>query len=263
MNWDGWMATWRLHAATGFFRHRLKRAVEIAEEGARGRKLFCALSGGKDGVALAGVLVSAGLREIQCVHCHTPLNTPGMEETAIACAERLELELEIIEPDRDAFEILDSLPKDISIFDERNNLELRKAIASGNMLVAYQYERGFAGAFSGMRAEESHGRAMNRALRGHTYQLKIDGSWMCCPIADWSARDVFAWLVHRDLPIHPHYRLLLERFGVSPESPGSRVDCVITTDGISGRGATAHLRSLYPALWRKITDIRPELGRET
>lgn len=263
MTWESHLATWRLHAQTGFFRHRVRRAVEIAEEGAKGRKLFAALSGGKDGVAMAGVLVSAGLREMPFVHAHTPLNTPGMEETALACAEKLDLELDIVEPEIDVWDLLRSLPADISILDERNHLPLRNAIASGNMLVAHQYEHGYDGAMSGMRAEESHGRAMNRALRGHTYQLKIDGSWMCCPIADWSARDVFAWLVHRDLPIHPHYRLLYERFGVSPESRSARVDCMITTDSIAARGAIAQLRSLYPALWGRITSIRPELNRDT
>lgn len=264
MNWDSWLRTWEAHSKTERYRRKLRAAVDIAQQGAEYGRLFGALSGGKDGVAMAGVLCAAGLREqIPLVHCHTDLNTPGMEQCALETAERLDMDLEIIEPESDVWQMLATLPREIPIWDERNHLQLRRAIASGNMLVAHLYAHSYVGSFSGMRSEESRGRLWNRKMRGPLYQLKSDETWMCLPIVDWSARDVFACLVSMGLPIHPHYRLMSERFGVEPESPGSRVDCMLPEERVTSWPIAAQLAQLYPDLWRRIVAIRPELRQQT
>ena len=95
------------------------------------------------------------------------------------------------------------------------------------------------------------------------YKEMIDETWMVLPIVDWTARDVFALAVARGLPISEHYRKLLEKFLISPESPASRVDCVLTEDKIVARGAMVHLRVLYPNLWSRLVSLRPELMKET
>lgn len=51
----------------------------------------------------------------------------------------------------------------------------------------------------GLRAEESRGRAMSAYTRGELYRGK-DRTWRCCPIAHWSAEDVWAYIASRDLP---------------------------------------------------------------
>jgi len=51
----------------------------------------------------------------------------------------------------------------------------------------------------GLRAEESHARRMNVATHGRDYTRK-DGLRVVLPIANWSGRDVWAYLVSRDLP---------------------------------------------------------------
>lgn len=259
MNWDSWLATWAVHAQTSAFRRRVDAALDVARQAPEWGRFYGALSGGKDGVALAGVVARAGI-DVRWCHAHTELNTPGMLDTAMACAEKLDLDLDITEPDVDVFTFLTTLPRDASILDERLHLAMRKTIACGNLLVAYQYEQGFDGAYSGMRSEESRGRLWNRKMRGPLYQLKSDQSWMCLPIVDWSARDVFAAAVDWDLPIHPHYRLALERFGIEPESPQSRVDSMIPEDRVTRLPAGMQCRILYPDLWRKILLARPELG---
>lgn len=265
--WESFEMKWRVHAQTARFKRRLHHATEVARDGAKLGRMFAGMSGGKDSAALAAVLCAAGLREtIPLVYCHSDLNTPGMEETALAIAEKLDMDLDIVEPDfpvgtRDVWQFLRELPREISIFDERNHLRLRKACASGNMLVAYQYDRGFSGAFSGMRAEESRGRLMNRKVRGDTYQIKKDGAWMCHPLADWDGLDVWAMIASCGLPSCAHYRTLLERYHVPPESPRSRVDCVLTEDQIVGVGSLEHLRRLYPELYGRILRERPEIGQ--
>lgn len=274
MTWDSWVATWRAHAGSPQYRGRLRSSIESARDAFASlpRRMIagdpnecnwaCALSGGKDSLALLGVLHLAGLHEVPCVHVTSPLNTPGMAEAAEAAAVRLGFDLEIVEPDvdphSDVWAFLQSLPG--SILDDKGaGLEMRKRIASGNCLIAWQYDARVDGFFSGVRADESRGRTMNRRVRGRLYQRGSDGGAICQPIVDWSGRDVWGLITELGLEHPPHYRLLWERFGISPESPMSRVDCVITSERVAARGAIAHVPVLYPELWRRLLDVRPEL----
>lgn len=260
MSWDAWVKAWATHAQTAVHRRRVESAANTVRSLLLTTKYFCGLSGGKDGVATAGLLKLAGRGDIPLVHVYTPLNTPGMEETAKATAETLGSKLTIIEPDipDDFWSWLRSLPAPIT---SRGNYSiLGNKIAVGNMLVAYTYEHKLDGAINGMRSEESKGRRINRKVRGRAYRLKSDGKEMVQPIVDWEARDVYAFCVANNLPICEHYRLAYERFGLSPESPNSRVDCVIVPDEIASNGSYAMTRQLYPELWRKLVTARPELG---
>lgn len=51
----------------------------------------------------------------------------------------------------------------------------------------------------GLRAEESHARRMNVAMHGRDYTRR-DGLRVLLPLANWSGRDVWAYLVSRGLP---------------------------------------------------------------
>src|SRR5690606_13832135 len=59
--------------------------------------------------------------------------------------------------------------------------------------------------FLGLRAEESRGRAMNRATRGTLYR-KANGQVVCQPLADWRGLDVYAYLFARGIDVLPVYR---------------------------------------------------------
>lgn len=259
MNWDDYLRLWGAHARTAAHKRRWDKACAEARKAlAVADPWYCALSGGKDGVALAAVVREACGPDIMLAHAHTDLNTPGMLETAEATAEALDMDLDVFEPEEDIWHWLRAWPAAYSLREPQHRLEFDKLFASGNMLVAYQYANGYTGAFSGMRAEESRGRRMNRIFRGHLYQLSKDASWMAQPIVDWSARDVFACCVSHGLPIHPYYRLALEQFDLDPESPGSRVDMVIPHESATRSETTLACRVLYPDLYRRIVAVRPE-----
>lgn len=265
--WTDWLDIWDRHSRSERFARRLEKASKIAFEGAAKGRPFLALSGGKDGVALAAVLHHASI-SCQAVHCHTELNTPGMLECAENTARSLGLELDIVEPDWDDYggtvwDALAALPREEHMFSKAIWSSFANKISSGNLLVSYQYAGKFACSFSGLRGAESRGRGMNRAIRGPLYRNGVDGSWMCTPIVDWSARDVFAAAVRFGLPICDHYQLMLERFEVDPESPASRVDCLLTNEAISKRGTLTHCKTLYPHVWRRLVMVRPELTKET
>jgi len=55
---------------------------------------------------------------------------------------------------------------------------------------------------SGVRSEESGIRKISRFTHG------ISSANACRPIIDWRHNDVFAYLAHNDLPVHPSYAML-------------------------------------------------------
>lgn len=55
---------------------------------------------------------------------------------------------------------------------------------------------------SGVRADESAQRKLRVMRWGESTEMT------CAPIARWTSRDVFAYLAHHDLPVHPAYACL-------------------------------------------------------
>src|SRR5690606_13250241 len=55
MSWDMWLRTWETHSRLSKFRRAVDSAVETVAGLTTATRLFVAVSGGKDGVALAGV----------------------------------------------------------------------------------------------------------------------------------------------------------------------------------------------------------------
>lgn len=78
---------------------------------------------------------------------------------------------------------------------------------------------------TGIRAQESSTRAMSAAVHG----VATDRS--CRPILHWTTAEVFAHLLHYDLPIHPAYAMTM----------GGQLDMerlrVASIGGLRGRGA--------------------------
>lgn len=251
-SWGTYTRQLQLHARDRGYRARIAGALQrIRDIDAEGLRLFLAISGGKDSVALAGLLCEAGLQP-HGVHVNTDLNTPGTLDTAIAAATELGFALDLYEPTHDVWELL------AQPFTDKCDPLFDKA-SSGTLLVAYTYDHHdrWDGSWTGMRADESRGRAINSRVRGALYQLKSDQKWIAQPMLWLTARDVLAYAHVNRLPIHPHYALAYERLGVSPEM--SRVDCLVTPPGVAALGAHAVARVLYPDLWGRIEEARPAL----
>lgn len=68
----------------------------------------------------------------------------------------------------------------------------------------FAYSKGWHGKFLGLRIEESRTRKINIYSRGYVYPNN-NGDVMALPLASWTAKDVFAYLVSRKIEINPHY----------------------------------------------------------
>lgn len=98
------------------------------------------------------------------------------------------------------------------IQDEEDNPQARKAQREygdslADVLDGEARKRRFDGAFIGCRKKESDNRQRLFAMRGPLYFAKTRGMWACHPLAFWTARDVWAYIVKYDLPYNELYDL--------------------------------------------------------
>lgn len=263
-DWSVWQRTWLTWAETDCFKRRIDKALDAIRDAENtGRELYVGVSGGKDSIALAWLVAEAGA-DFRWAHARTPMETPGMFAAADAMAVRCDRELDIIDPDlgKPFWEWLRTLPPiGSNPFREPYAQEVRDRCSAGALLYWYSHAYGFSGYLTGMRTEESRGRRLNRKVRGIAYQ-RTDHMYICNPISDWTARDVWAAIVSNDLPTCPHYRLTLEKLGMSPESPASRVDFVVAPEGATAFPILYTTSVLYPSLFRQICEARPECRKE-
>ncbi len=114
---------------------------------------------------------------------------------------------------------------------------------------------GFNGVFLGLRKEESQGRQMSLTIRSPIYQMK-SGFWKCCPLANWTGKDVWAYIISKDLVYPEFYNFTA--LGDSRE--WIRSASWVTTDG-ANKGRLVWLKYYYPQYYRQLLREFPEVGR--
>lgn len=124
------------------------------------------------------------------------------------------------------------------------------------LLDEHRAQEGYGGVLLGLRAQESHGRRMNRATRGHVYQ-RSDGLHVGQPLADWSALDVHAYLWREQVPLLPVYLCV---------DPGVDALALRKSWWVCGGGPArmgghyTWLRRWWPQCWRLAVEIDPEVA---
>ncbi len=290
MSWDDQVRAVEISAQLNRYKLRRRAALDIVHRGVAtvpAEKQYASISGGKDSVAMLSVLQEAGWSG-DCAVAITRLSIPNTLETARAAIEQAGCTPRVVRPadlrshvvkiraeygvagtpcplDTDAgwteWDVLAAYPRDIDITDPRPYELLMCAFGAGNMLVAYQYQARKELVFTGLRAEESKGRLLDRNVHGPIWQYQTDGSWGVKPIIGWSGLEVLGTIVRDGLPLHPHYRMAWEAYGGRVNLDRIRVDMVITRGDLAAQGTMWPVARLYPELWHRITDLRPEMMR--
>jgi len=107
------------------------------------------------------------------------------------------------------------------------------------------------GFFMGLRADESHYRKLNFLTRGFVYK-KADGLTAVQPIADWSTKDVWAYIASKNLPYNPIYDKT--KFEV-------RNKLRVAPFGLGGwhvsLGSYVFMKYYYPGLWNRFCEKNP------
>lgn len=112
---------------------------------------------------------------------------------------------------------------------------------------------GVDGSLLGLRMEESAERRMAIAQHGAVRYSKAAELWRCDPIWNWSWRDVWAYILSRDLPYHPAYEALIDA-GVHPSR--ARVG-PLTAVRVYQYGTLTTLRRLWPEAWNRFVLDNP------
>lgn len=255
--------------------HTVKRAWEYA-----GGNLFVSLSGGKDSTALAALVHEALGVRVQTAHATSAIAMPEAEDYALKVCEHLDLPLDIRIPANlrhhlqeicahynkpsprletvTVWDLLRAIPADIDITDPMPHDFILRAVSPGNMMIAWTYEASWEGSFVGLRAQESKGRGIFRAIHGRIHRHATDGKLVVNPILDWTLEEVFGFCLGRGLPLHPIYKHGIES-GWEPKY--IRAGDGIVSGWISSQGGVALTARMYPNWWRKLTNVRPELSR--
>ena len=241
------------HARTAGYRARVERARSLLCAAAdQHGPVVVSTSWGKDSTALADLAIEA-LGAAPLLHIASSYRLPGWERVAERFASRAVVHE--IAPRRTLEEVIAWL-RDVGLPHERSSAEQAAVVAAlkKDVGTAWCLRHGFGAQALGMRAEENpHTRGRLFRARGLMYQSR--GVVVVNPLGWWSAADVWAYIVERDLPYHPMYDC--ETHGMTRET--LRNAGWLSTDGAE-RGRVGWLREHYPAEFRSLVSAFPQAG---
>lgn len=108
--------------------------------------------------------------------------------------------------------------------------------------------------FLGLRMDENVRRRILIRTRGMLFAHTHAPFWTCCPLAAWSVRDVWAYLLSRDIPYNAAYDVL-ERIGVPLQQ--QRIG-PFAVERVLGRGQLAILKRGWPDVFNRFAARHPE-----
>lgn len=247
---EEWDRIYRLHARTPGYRHRVRRAREIilrAWEIAERRAV--SVSWGKDSMVVLH-LVRQVDPNVLVFHFDTHCNLPEAE----ALRDRVvpEWELNYVEY-RSSVSALELYAK----YGWTPRPVMSK-LPEGDLITKFIEEHTIELQFLGLRKEESKGREVSLVSRGPVYFSQRDGVWMCCPLSDWSGRDVMAYIVEHNVPLSDVYRKL--KFVEEPSEVRTGWYCGPSSHAAADR-RFAWLRYYHPDLWQRLVEAIPEAAQ--
>lgn len=248
---DYWRELYQTHANTTAFKKRVEKTKVIIDDYiSLGVKCYGSISGGKDSTVL--------MHLVNVVSPYTPfvsekddMDFPGELEYMHLLQEKYNLTLDILTPPVMLWDV-------IMKHDFTEDIHSKGANFSDEyfygLLRNHQQENNYKGVFLGLRATESKGRLWNVKTNSYIYYNQDWKQLVCQPLAEWSAKDVFAYLFSNDIPILDVY--FKTNFVKSPEE--IRKSWILPSAQTS-QGAALWLKYYYPDIFRKLCIINPKL----
>jgi 3'-phosphoadenosine 5'-phosphosulfate sulfotransferase (PAPS reductase)/FAD synthetase len=245
-------AAYLAHWRTASMRRRVAEARAILDKAASIGRVVVSMSWGKDSTVVGHLALQYLASPVAMLHLASGAHLPGFEPVQAYFAEQADLH--IIEP-RYTLEQTIAWLRDVGLPHERTHAQQRAVVKAIKKDVGTEWCRthGFGVQIMGIRADESTTRRTFLRAKGAIYAAR--GITIACPIAWWTAKDVWAYIVAHDLPYHPLYDC--ETHGETRET--LRNTGWLATDGAE-YGRIAWLREHYPeqyaALVRHFDQVR-------
>jgi 3'-phosphoadenosine 5'-phosphosulfate sulfotransferase (PAPS reductase)/FAD synthetase len=118
----------------------------------------------------------------------------------------------------------------------------------------YASNQDWQGCFLGLRKDENSHRRVHLNRFGSLFFAQSDNFWHCNPIANWSATDVWAYIVSRDIDYNHAYDRLTE-LGIPIER--QRIG-LLAVDRALGYGQLPILKRGWPDLYNRFAAAYPE-----
>lgn len=196
------------HATLPPFKRRVNEAKIVTQQMIDRAPNSClSLSFGKDSVAMCHLVLSVTNIPIIYINCGEFDEFP--ETNALKAKYERAMGVSIIE--LNGTSVIEAHRKAGYIIADHDERKAVKRICreANNVLndtaCAYMREHSLMGIFMGLRKSESRTRAILLNARGPIYFAKKRNAWTCCPLWNWSARDVWAYTVKENLPYHRLY----------------------------------------------------------
>lgn len=241
--WQDWTCLCLLHATSRTHARRASQARTVVRQMREAApSAYVAWSGGKDSTALACLCAEEGITVAMAQH--DDYDYPGKVCYIQNVAARIGIEVDLLRSEVPAEALRESLAGD--------DIHSRASSFSEPFYRAvdgYAADRGYPGVYLGLRKDESYGRKMNRLKRGPLYQ--VGAEWRCCPLVDWEAIDVFAFLLSRGIDVMPVYKCCADI------NPGLLRMAWWIPGSSASLGQGAWLRQYWPSLYRKWVELQP------
>lgn len=239
-------------AQTAVHAKRVLGARQILERASLHAPFAVSVSWGKDSIAMLDLAIET-LGRVTAIHMASPYALPGSEHVQEHFAARCGLH--VLSSTRNLAEYIEWC-REIGLPHERGRSRQIRVVTEikRNRAISWCDGHGIVMQVLGLRIEEKGPRARVLRIRGPVYQL-ADGSWRANPLAYWSARDVWAYLVTRGLPWPRLYDC--ETHGMTRQT--IRNTGWLSTDG-AHEGRIAWLKFHFPDQYRDLLDAFPQVA---
>ncbi|MCC6147421.1 MAG: phosphoadenosine phosphosulfate reductase family protein [Anaerolineaceae bacterium] len=255
---DNERSLYLLYAKLRQHQWRIERSLKIIERGLQVMKSpYISMSFGKDSLVMSHLIWSHHPKiPMMYVNCGTFDEWPDTQRVKQAFLSLFNdpVFVELSAPSIwQFFESVGFFVQDEEVTKETRRAQSEYARSLGEALDDEAKRRGCDGAFIGLRAEESRIRNMLFNMRGDLYFAKTRGQWACHPLAEWTSKDIWAYIAKNDLPYN-------ELYDLAPEGRELARNGAMFGTRSARYGRLVFLKRTYPDLFNRFVERFPEAG---